>query len=249
MKKLPNTIKITRAIAGEPRTYSEEQFKKILDEVGALPAGKVIYQGNYAAFSIFGEEIPELEGMWHHYMYDGPIQKRQMTRELALRFHLEDAAWKYKKYKKREEDSTPTQKLAVYSSLEKACNILIKRMDFLESYGRLYFSTPGLRDKTDGVLTSLNKEILRQKKLWSGQMLPPGKGHQKDSVLYDFVFSLCDAWEYILENKTTTSSVSVDGERGGPLIRFIQRALAPLGINKTPGAVKKILKSRVKSKK
>jgi hypothetical protein len=254
MKKLPNTIKITRAVAGEPRSYSEDQFQQIIEKVGPLPAGKVLYQGDYAAFSIFGEEIPELVGMFHHYMQNGHLNKKKMTRRLALRCHLEGAAWKYKQDRKNE-DLTPSQKLRYYKTLEKASNTLIKRMGFLDSQARLHFSTmvgsrgESIRQEADRIIFSLQKEILKQKELCSKKIIPRGKRHQRDVVLHSLINALCDAWVYIMGRKTSTGSVSSDGKKvGGPLIRFLQSAIRPLGIDKKPNAIREILRDlKVKS--
>jgi len=85
-------------------------------------------------------------------------------------------------------------------------------------------------------------EIRRQKEIWSKQTVPRKNRHQKDVALRNLIVSLCDAWEYILEKRFSTGSVSSDGRSGGPLIRFIQSAICPLGIEKTPHAIRKILK-------
>lgn len=236
MEKLPNTIKITRAIAGEPRSYSEEQFGEILKEVGSLPRGKIIYEGAYAAFQILGESIPELAGMWHEYMRNDPLE---MTRKLALRLHLEGAAWTYKKDKKSE-GATPSQRMARYSKIANACNTLIEELNFLELYGGFYFCGDGVRDEV--VLVSLKNEIQRQQELCSKQKVPLTQRHQRDLALHNLIYTLCHAWAYIIGGRVSAGSVSFDGKVGGPLIRFIESAIKPLGIKKTPAAIRKILR-------
>ena len=313
MKKLPKTIKMKRALAGEPRNYSKEQLKEIIKEIGSLPAGRVVYQGDFAAFHILGEEIPELKGMWHQYMHDGPLQKKQMTRELALRLHLEGAAYRYKKDRKSEgstlsqekkylkalhvyadaieqfekkqlkgekdlsqdrgrlrklktgldeatseykndeplKERTPTQNKTYLSKLKNACDILIEELDTFKSRSnklqdRINPLIPRLREDAYRALIPMRKEILRQQEICSGQKIPRAKRHQEDVALQGLISSLCEVWGYILEKKVSPGRVSADGKSGGPLIRFIQSAIIPLGIvDKTPAAIRKTLRNEV----
>jgi hypothetical protein len=242
MPKKPTTIKITRAIAGLPRNYSEDQINEIFRTIGPLPKGKILYQGDYAAFSVFGEAIPELAGMWQRYMHDKP--RREMTRALALRCHVEGAAYKYKNASTRV-DRTPSQNLKYLAKIEGACDLLLKEIGFFDCLPlRLIHSldSPNLQERVERVLTPLKEEILKQKVICAQRKIPRSKRHRQDTALHNLVLSLCDAWEYIAEKKVTTGSVGTEGKSGGPLIRFIQSVLVPLEIDKTPNAIREILK-------
>jgi hypothetical protein len=163
-----------------------------------------------------------------------------------LRTALDKASSQYKDDEPLKE-RTPSQKLAYYAVLERACNTLIEGMDFLESQCRLHFGTPGprgeiVRQEADRVLSSLQKEMLKQKESFSKRKIPRDKRHQQDVALHNFVLSLCNAREYIAGKKASTGSVGSNGKGDSHLILFIQSAVIPLGIKKTSNAVREILK-------
>jgi hypothetical protein len=257
MKELPNTNKITKAFAGEPRNYTELQIKKIAETLGPLPNGKVVYQGHYAAFSIFGEEIPELEGKWHHYMHNTSLQKRQITRELALRCHLEAAAYVYKREKAPQKKWTPLQSRKALRRLEKTCHALVKELKSFEfiPYGidaKLDSPIPDLLHEATRLiptLTRLGNETGKHVENCPAQTTPPKSRHQKNHALHNLIFSLCHAWEYIAGKKVNAGTFNAKGQSGGPIIRFIQSAISPLEIKVSPHSIRQILrKYKVKSK-
>lgn len=171
-----------------------------------------------------------------------------MTRSLVLRCHVEGAAYKYK-HTSPGAGKTPSQNLKYLAKIEGACDLLLEEIRFFELLPfRIIdrMESPNIEEKVDEVLTTLKEQILKQKEISTQQIIPRGKRHKQNTALHNLLLSLCDAWEYILEREVPEGGGSV----GGPLIRFIQSVITPLGLNKTPNAVREMLKDlKVKSKK
>lgn len=244
-KTLPNTIKLTQAVAGEPRSYTEAQVKKIVAHLGALPAGKILYPGRFPPFHVLGEELPGMQGMFQAYLRDAPAVKRLMPRDVAALCCLEEAAWDYKRAKieKRKGDKTPSQKLKDLKKIENACQVLIKDLPDFELTG-IAWQIPRLKADVQDSLAPLRDWLQYQKKLLLGQKATSKKRHQPDAALRELVRDLCIIWTEIAGQKLTSGSVSPDGKKvSGPIIAFIQEVLVPLGIKKTPGAIREIIRS------
>lgn len=243
-KTLPNTIKLTQAVAGEPRSYTEAQVKKIVAHLGALPAGKILYPGRFPPFHILGEELPGMQGMLQAYLRDAPAEKRLIPRDVAALCCLEEAAWEYERAKiaKRKGEKTPSQKLKDLMKIENACQVLIKDLPDFELTG-IAWQMPQLKQEIQGSITSLRDRLQYQKKLLLGQKATSKKRHQPDAALRELVRDLCIIWTEVAGRKLTSGSVSTyDQSVSGPIIAFIQEALVPLGIKKTPGAVREIIR-------
>ena len=243
-KILPNTIRITKAHVGTPRSYTDNQVKEIAHHLGDLPAGKILYPSGIPPFHILGEEQ---EDLFQSYMQDGPIKKMKMTREMALLYCLEGAAWKYKN-NKREKRTTPSEKLKTLARFEDACDVLIKGVgsfDFLR-----WWEFPDLEKNVQKTLIPLKKEIQYQKKAFSQMKAPNHKRHRHDDALHGFILDTCNIWVHVAGRKFSTGSISSDGKKtSGPLIRFIQAAAAPLEIKTPAGGIRKILRDiKAKSK-
>lgn len=243
-KTLPNTIKLTQAVAGEPRSYTEAQVKKIVAHLGALPAGKILYPGRFPPFHILGEELPGMQGMFQAYLRGVPAEQRLMTRKIAALCCLEEAAWEYKRTKieKVEGKKTPSQKLKALKKLENACDVLIKDLPAFE-FPVIAWQIPRLKADVQDSLAPLRDWLQYQKKLLLGQKATSKKRHQPDAALRELVRDLCIIWTEVAGRKLTSGSVSPDGKTvSGPIIAFVQEALVPLGIEKTPGAIREILR-------
>lgn len=243
-KTLPNTIKLTRAMAGEPRSYTDAQVEKIAAHLGALPAGKILYPGRFPPFHILGEELPGMQGMFQAYLHAGPDEERLMRRDVAALCCLEEAAWEYKRTKteKIEGKKTPSQKLKALKKIESACDVLIKDLPEFVFPG-IAWQIPRLKTDVQDSLVPLRDWLQYQKKLLSGQKAPSKKRHKPDAALRELVRDLCIIWTEVAGRKLTSGSVSPDGKKvSGPIIAFIQEALEPLGIEKTPGAIREILR-------
>lgn len=243
-KALPNTIKITRAMAGEPRSYTDAEVVKIRAHLGALPAGKVLYPGRFPPFHILGEELPGMQGMFQAYLQDEPAEQRLMTREIAALCCLEEAAWEYKRTKieKRKSKKTPSQKLKDLNKIESACDVLIEDLPAFQ-FSPIAWQIPRLKEDVQDSLVSLRGWLQYQKKLLLGQKAPSKKRHKPDAALRELVRDLCIIWTEVAGRTLTSGSVSPDGKKvSGPIIEFIQEALVPLGIEKTPGAIREILR-------
>ncbi len=244
-KTLPITIKLTRAVVGEPRSYTDAQVKKIVAHLGGLPTGKILYPGRFPPFHVLGEELPGMRGMFQAYLRDAPAEKRLMPRDVAALCCLEEAAWEYKRAKieKRKGDKTPSQKLKDLKKIENACQVLIKDLPDFELTG-IAWQMPQLKQEIQGSITSLRDRLQYQKKLLLGQKATSKKRHQPDAALRELVRDLCIIWTEVAGRKLTSGSVSPDGKKvSGPIIDFIQEALVPLGIKKTPGAIREIIRS------
>lgn len=245
MKKrrtLPNTIKLTKVRAGEPRTYNDERVKEIASHLGPLPVGKILYPGCFASFHILGEDYPEMTGMFQAYLRgDGQIK---MSRELAFLSCLETAAWQYKQNKRerRKKGETPSQKLKDLARLKSACDVLADSVGLLDTLG-LRWRRPSLEGDLQKALVPLREEIQYQRGHFSRQKASSRQRHQRDAALHDFVAEMCVIWTQVAGRKLSTGSVSSDGKKiGGPLIRFIQAALQPVGVEKSPNAIRELLR-------
>ena len=240
--KLPNTIKLTRAQAGVPKSYTQDQVKGIASHLGPLPAGKILYPGCFSPFHILGEEHPEMRGMFQAYLQgDGQVK---MTRQLALLGCLETAAWLYKNNKlgKSKKSETPSQRLKALARLKKACDVLADGGGLFDSLG-VWWRLPSLKEDVHKVIVPLKNEIEYQAKHFTQQKAPGKSHHKRDAALHDLVAEMCVIWVHVAGRKLSSGSVSSDGKQvGGPLIRFIQSALAPLGINKKPNAIRELLR-------
>lgn len=250
-KTLPNTIKLTRAMAGEPRSYTEAEVEKIVAHLGALPAGKILYPGRFPPFHILGEELPGMQGMFQAYLRDAPAEQKLMTREIVALYCLEEAAWEYKRTKieKRKGEKTPSQKLKALKKIENACDVLIKDLPAFEFPG-IAWQITRLKEDAQDSLVPLRGLLQYQKKLLLSQKAPSKKRHQPDTALRELVRDLCIIWTEVAGRKLTSGSVSPDSKKvSGPIIAFIQEAFVPLGIKKTPGAIREMLRDiKVKSK-
>jgi hypothetical protein len=239
-KTLPNTIRLQRAQADVPRSYTNDQVKEIVGHLGPLPAGKIPYPGCFSPFHILGEDHPELAGKFQAYLKDD--DQLIISRELALFCCLEAAAWRYKSDKKPTKSDAPSQKLKTLKSFEKACDALIEGMNSFEFMGRGWrLST--LQENVHAALIPLKEEIQYQKKVFSGQKASTRSRHLKDAALHDFVAEMCNIWVHVAGRKLTSGSVSSDGKKvAGPLIWFIQEALKPLEVDKKPNAIRELLR-------
>jgi len=250
-KVLPNTIQLTSAQAGDPRSYTERQVEKVMAHLRPLPAGRILYPGRFPPFNILGEELPGMQGMFQAYLQDTSVEQRLMTRELAVLCCLEEAAWEYKKNRieKRGDKETPSQKLKTLKKIESACDVLIQDLPEFEFPG-IASQIQRLKKETLASITPLKDWLLYQKKLLSGQKATSKKRHKSDEALHQLIRDLCIIWTEIAGRKLTSGSVSPDGKKvSGPIIAFIQDALAPLGLEKTPGAIREMLRDiKVQSK-
>lgn len=233
---LPNTIRLTRAHACEPRSYSEGQIEEIAGHLGPLPAGKILYPARAdIPFHILGEELPGMRGMFQAYTQGKEIK---MDRKLAFQCCLEAAAGQYRDAKKNKQEYTPSQQLRSLEKIEVACKVLLSVGDLLR-----WWKFPSLEGDIRNIIASV-EEIIPHKKRYLASQKKTGKSrHQRDVALHDLIGELCIIWVRVAGRKFSTGSVSSDGKKvGGPLIHFIDAALKPLGVNKKPNAIRELLR-------
>ena len=98
-----------------------------------------------------------------------------------------------------------------------------------------------LRDTIHG-LQDLVQWLAEAKAVAKQRVRPHGKRHTGDPALQDLVGDLAGMWIEIFDQdiKTTVGAEGSDrqGQAGGPMIRFVQACIEPLGIQLSDEAIR-----------
>ena len=236
----------------QPRRYASESVDKILTATGKLPEGKATYTGHPLPFN----------QRCHIQINDGHfsaefIEKSEATteqkisRQSALARHLEYAAWTYMVNVESHEDKSPSDWVCYFEGVQAACRKLRDTLNIkdnrnlqhpLQLLSSNYALSPSVVEESIQSIIKLHKEAEKGIVIYNKKKKSYGKRHVADTNLHQLIANLCIAWRDALGKKIAASVNTHDESRGGTMIRFLQAALEPLNIKKSPEALREIVR-------